>query len=207
MKHLHPLRFSTRGQLFRILAILLFFTLSSALTSYAKEFNPENQDHSVLAATDDGFIYSESTEFWETNIDNLDFLSPETPPRQSLKYRRSYYAWGRAQNGWGYCYEYAHNGAVLNGGRPVANHLCERRSPSYYYWGRAQNGWGYCYQFTANGIPMNEGRSQANFYCERVAPSYYAWGRAQNGYTYCFQRTPNGYFLNEGRSVPNHYCR
>ncbi len=119
----------------------------------------------------------------------------------------SYFDWGTGQNGWGYCYEWASNGEVLNGGRPVGNWLCERENPSYFYWGQAVNGWGYCYQWTPYGVAMNEGRPMANRQCEVENPSYFAWARAQNGYFYCYQWTSNGYVMNEGRPVHNSYCR
>jgi len=76
----------------------------------------------------------------------------------------SYYDWGRGQNGWGYCYEWA-NGYVLNSGYPIANYYCEQENPSYFDWGRGMNGYTYCYQWTPYGVAMNEGRPVDNYYC------------------------------------------
>lgn len=119
----------------------------------------------------------------------------------------SHFAWGRGQNGWGYCYEWDYYGNVLNGGYPVASYNCEAVQPSRFDWGRGQNGWGYCYQWTPQGFAMNEGQAVANYSCESVHPSRYAWGRGQNGLTYCYQWTPYGVAMNEGRPVPEYYCR
>lgn len=117
-----------------------------------------------------------------------------------------YYDWGRAQNGWGYCYEWASNGTVLNGGEPQSNWNCEQVNPSHFAWGRAQNGWGYCYQWTPYGVAMHEGSPQSHWNCEQVAPSHYTWGRGQDGNTYCYQVSPEGYYLHEGSPQSNSYC-
>lgn len=77
----------------------------------------------------------------------------------------SHYDWGRAQNGYGYCYEWTSQGYVLNGGQPIANFYCEQTRPSLYNWGRANNGYTYCYQWTPDGYAMNGGQPVANFYC------------------------------------------
>jgi hypothetical protein len=76
----------------------------------------------------------------------------------------SYYNWARAQNGYGYCYEFTNDGRVLNGGQPVSDYLCEQVSPPYYAWGRAQNGYTYCYRFV-NGMPMHDGQPVDNAFC------------------------------------------
>lgn len=119
----------------------------------------------------------------------------------------SYYNWGRAQNGWGYCYEWTYEGYVLNGGQPVGDYLCESTRPSYYGWGAAQNGWGYCYHYTPDGLAMNNGQAMANYLCESYSPSHYSWGRGQNGNYYCYQYTPNGLVMNSGQPVDNYFCR
>ncbi len=77
----------------------------------------------------------------------------------------SYYDWGRAKNGWGYCYMWSSNGYVLNEGRPVSNYNCERYRPSYYDWGKGVNGYTYCYQWTSYRVAMNEGKPVDNYYC------------------------------------------
>jgi hypothetical protein len=77
----------------------------------------------------------------------------------------SYYNWGRANNGYGYCYQYTANGLAMNEGKPQSNYYCEMVKPSYYYWGRANNGNTYCYQYTASGLAMNEGKPVSNYYC------------------------------------------
>jgi hypothetical protein len=128
-------------------------------------------------------------------------------PLQPSQWAGSYYAWGQAQNGWGYCYEWASPDQVLNGGRPVPNYLCEQVDPSHFYWGQGRNGFGYCYQWTSNGLVLNEGTPQANNYCEAVAPSYYGWGQGKNGFTYCYQFTANGFPMNEGNPVNNYFCQ
>jgi hypothetical protein len=138
------------------------------------------------------------------NIQNS--LAESTIDQNTTMMSYSYYNWGRANNGYGYCYQYASNGQVLNGGTPVSNYLYEMNKPSYYNWGRANNGYGYCYQYTANGLAMNEGKPQSNYYCEMVKPSYYYWGRANNGNTYCYQYTASGLAMNEGKPVSNYYC-
>jgi hypothetical protein len=119
----------------------------------------------------------------------------------------SYYDWGRAQNGWGYCYEYTNYGQVLNQGMPVSNWNCEQAHPSYYSWGQAQSGWGYCYQYTSYGVAMNEGSPVSNYSCEQTSPSYYSWGRGNDGYTHCYQYTGSGVAMNEGNPVGDFYCR
>lgn len=126
---------------------------------------------------------------------------PYPPP-----YNSSYYAWGRAQNGWGYCYQWASTGQVLNSGQPVSDYNCESVSPSFYNWGRAQNGWGYCYHYTPQGYVMNQGQPVNNYSCEAHSPSYYRWGQGANGYTYCYQYG-GGYVLNSGQPVSNYYCQ
>ena len=136
--------------------------------------------------------------------------SPSTMDLESMNIRPrrgSYYKWGKARNGYGYCYEYTRDGRVLNGGKPVGNYNCERRNPSVYNWGRARNGYGYCYQYTPYGVAMNEGRPVSNFQCERYNPSYYSWGRGRDGNTYCYQYTGNGIPMNEGKPVSNYYCK
>lgn len=143
-----------------------------------------------------------SAESSANSISETEHVQPMYPGRTG-----SYYDWGRGQNGWGYCYEWTYDGAVLNGGRPVANYLCESYRPSNYNWGRGMDGWGYCYQWTPYGVVLNDGRPVSNYSCENVAPSYYAFGRGQDGYTYCYQWTPNGLPLNQGRPVPNYLCR
>lgn len=119
----------------------------------------------------------------------------------------TYFDWGRAQNGWGYCYEWTCAGDVLNQGQPVSNYACEAVRPSYFDWGRAQNGWGYCYQYTPQGLTMNAGQPVSNYSCEQRRPSYYAWGRSQDGLTRCYQYTPQGIALNQGQPVSEYYCR
>lgn len=119
----------------------------------------------------------------------------------------SYYNWGKAQNGWGYCYEYTCAGDVLNQGQPVSNYMCESVRPSYYNWGRAQNGWGYCYQYTPYGVTMNKGMPVSNYSCEASRPSHYAWGRGGDGMTRCYQYTPDGVALNKGQPVSDYLCK
>ena len=119
----------------------------------------------------------------------------------------SYYDWGRAQNGYGYCYEWTCYGDVLNQGQPVSNYSCEAVRPSYFNWGRAQNGWGYCYQYTPQGLTMNQGQPVSNYSCEQTRPSYYSWGRSQDGSTRCYQYTPQGTAMNQGQPVSEFYCR
>lgn len=119
----------------------------------------------------------------------------------------TYYNWGRGQNGWGYCYEWTCNGYPLNNGLPVANYLCESRSPSRYDWGRGMDGWGYCYQWTPQGIAMNEGQPVTNWNCERTRPSYYSWGRGMDGNAYCYQYTAYGVAMNAGQPVSPYLCR
>ncbi len=131
----------------------------------------------------------------------------EMHPNQVTEASGSYFDWGKAQNGFGYCYHWASTGAVLNGGSPVSNYNCERNRPSYFNWGRAQNGFGYCYQYTPYGVSMNQGAPQSNYNCERTRPSYYSWGRGQDGQTRCYQYTPNGVALNQGSPVSNHFCQ
>ncbi len=119
----------------------------------------------------------------------------------------SYFDWGRGQDGYGYCYEYASTGDVLNQGRPQSNYYCERYSPSYFAWGRGMNGYGYCYQLTPRGDYMNLGQPQSNYQCEASDPSYYSWGRGQDGNTYCYQLTGTGLYMNEGNPVSNWHCQ
>ena len=125
---------------------------------------------------------------------------------QTLMRKGSYYDWGKAVNGFGYCYKWASNGKVLNQGQPVENRLCERRMRSNPKWGKAVNGWGYCYRYTPYGVVMNEGQPIENRFCERRDPSYFDWGTAVNGYTYCYQYTGNGYTMNEGQPVEDYFC-
>lgn len=134
------------------------------------------------------------------------FQSPKAMVSQVTSHD-SYYDWGRGQNGFGYCYEWAYPGAVLNGGQAMPNYLCESVNPSFYTWGRGRNGFGYCYQQTPNGYWMNEGQAQQNYLCEASAPSFFRWARARNGYTYCYQYTANGLVMNNGSPVDNYYCR
>lgn len=150
---------------------------------------------SGIAAADDQGAYhdGESTPAFDLQIQNFG--------------SRTYYDWGRARNGYGYCYEWTNDGQVLNGGQPQSNFYCEERRPSFYDWGRAQNGYGYCYQYTPYGVPMNEGNPQSNFYCEQRNPSFYDWGRGQDGKTYCYQYTSKGIPMNEGRPQSEFYCR
>ncbi len=119
----------------------------------------------------------------------------------------TYYNWGQARNGYGYCYEWTCRGDVLNQGQPVSNYSCESVRPSYYDWGTAQNGWGYCYQYTPYGVAMNVGQPVNNYSCESSRPSYYAWGRSQDGNTRCFQYTAKGVTMNQGQPVSNYYCQ
>lgn len=119
----------------------------------------------------------------------------------------AYYNWGKAQNGFGYCYEWACNGSPLNGGQPVSDYLCESRRPSYYDWGKAQNGWGYCYQYTPYGVAMNKGQPVGDYLCESRRPSYYSWARSQDGRTRCYQYTPYGVAMNKGQPVSDYLCR
>ena len=49
------------------------------------------------------------------------------------KKKGSYYDWGKANNGFGYCYKWASNGKVLNQGKPVANFYCENNKPFVFY--------------------------------------------------------------------------
>lgn len=153
----------------------------------------------------DSNILADETKY-KVSVSLFDHNDPKPHPHPGPSHG-SYYDWGRAQNGYGYCYEWSSDGYVLNNGQPVSEHYCENVRPSYYYWGQAQNGWGYCYHYTPSGIPMNQGQPVSNYTCERVAHSHYQWGRAQNGYTYCYQYTPNGYAMNQGQPVSNHYCR
>lgn len=119
----------------------------------------------------------------------------------------AYYNWGKAQNGFGYCYEWACNGSPLNGGQPVSNYLCESVRASYYDWGKAQNGWGYCYQYTPYGVAMNQGQPVSDYMCESRRPSYYSWARSQDGRTRCYQYTPYGVAMNKGQPVSDYFCR
>ena len=77
----------------------------------------------------------------------------------------AYYEWGRGYNGYGYCYEWAYGGGVLNGGNPVQNSHCDQVNPSYYSWARGNNGYTYCYQFTPQGWAMNNGNPVPNNWC------------------------------------------
>ncbi|MGZ3804556.1 MAG: hypothetical protein ACXVB4_10125 [Pseudobdellovibrionaceae bacterium] len=133
---------------------------------------------------------------------------PPPPPRQSpYPGYGSYYNWGRGNDGWGHCYEWASNGGVLNNGNPVGDYFCEQRNPSYYNWGTGGDGWGYCYQYTPNGDALNSGSPVGNYYCDQRRPSYYAWGRGYDGYTHCYQYTANGVAMNQGQAVSDYYCR
>ncbi len=78
----------------------------------------------------------------------------------------SKYGWGKAHNGYGYCYKWTKDGRVLNAGQPVANKFCEQVDPSYYSWGTAHNGHTYCYQYTSDHVAMNGGTPVADRYCE-----------------------------------------
>lgn len=154
-----------------------------------------------------GTLFQQSENFSSDSSSAL-----ESDALSILRWRRppgtgSYYNWGRAQNGWGYCYQWTMDGHVLNGGNPVDNFYCEQRHPSYANWGRAQNGWGYCYQYAPQGYVLNQGQPIPNMSCERTSPSFYRWGQSVNGMTYCYQYTPNGYVLNQGQPVPNYYCQ
>ena len=120
--------------------------------------------------------------------------------------RGFYYDWGKANNGWGYCYKWTNDGRVLNGGKPVDNYNCERVNPSYHNWGRGNDGWGYCYQWTAYGVAMNQGQPVSNYSCESVNPSYYSWGQSKAGNTRCYQYTANGYAMNKGQPVSDYNC-
>ncbi len=135
------------------------------------------------------------------------FASVVQAEEVNLEQGGSYHNWGTGQNGYAYCYEYADNGRVLNGGQAQPNFYCEVRRPSHHSWGRGQNGYGYCYQYSPKNVAMNEGRAQSNFECERFEPSYYAWGAGSDGYTHCYQYTPNRLPMNEGQAQPNNYCR
>lgn len=77
----------------------------------------------------------------------------------------AYFEWGLAPNGYGYCYEWAYGGGVLNNGQPVPNYLCEEVSPPYYSWGRGANGYTYCYQFSPQGWVLNNGSPVNNSWC------------------------------------------
>lgn len=125
--------------------------------------------------------------------------------RNHPPYPHSYYDWGLANDGFGYCFQFTGHGQVLNGGRPVNSYLCEQERPSVYNWARANNGYGYCFHFTPYGHAMDQGRPANSYNCEQTSPSYYQWARANNGYTYCFQFA-NGLVLNEGRPVSNYFC-
>ncbi|MCB0422336.1 MAG: hypothetical protein KDD61_15160 [Bdellovibrionales bacterium] len=126
--------------------------------------------------------------------------------RRGDRHRNSYYAWGKAKNGWGYCYHWTRDGEVLNEGKPVDDRHCERVNPSIYDWGKGKNGWGYCYHWTPKGVAMDEGRPASNYLCERRSRSYYKWGKGKNGHTYCYQWTPKGVAMNEGKPVAEHLC-
>ncbi len=78
----------------------------------------------------------------------------------------SKYGWGKALNGYGYCYKWTKDGRVLNEGQPVANKFCEQVDPSYFSWGTAHNGHTYCYQYTSDHVAMNGGSPVADSYCE-----------------------------------------
>jgi hypothetical protein len=118
----------------------------------------------------------------------------------------TYYNWGKAQNGNGYCYQWACTGDALNNGQPVSNYSCEALRPSYYDWSKAQNGWGYCYQYTPYGVVMNQGQPVSNYSCESKSPSYYSWGHGQDGQTHCYQYTSKGAAMNQGQPVSDYYC-
>lgn len=77
----------------------------------------------------------------------------------------AYYEWGQAPNGYGYCYEWAYGGGVLNGGQPIPYGYCEQVNPSYYSWARGNNGYTYCYQFTPQGWVLNNGAPVNNSWC------------------------------------------
>ncbi len=79
--------------------------------------------------------------------------------------RGSYFDWGRGMNGYGYCYEWAYGGGVLNGGNPVPNFECDKVNPSFYSWGRGSNGYTYCYQFAPQGWVLNTGNPVDNSWC------------------------------------------
>jgi hypothetical protein len=143
-----------------------------------------------------------STQIESSSIEIMTSVQPVPPPY----YGQPYYDWGRAQNGYGYCYEWV-NGQPLHQGQPVSNYLCEQVRPSSYLWGRAQNGYGYCYQYTPYGVVMNQGQPQSNYMCERTSPSYFAWGNGMDGYLHCYQYTGNGIVMNQGQPVSDYQCR
>ena|SRR5665213_447991 len=93
-------------------------------------------------------------------------IAPQMRPNFVPMCRGAYYDWGKSQGGWGYCYQWACNGGVLNQGSPVDNALCESNRHSYYSWGRSQAGDTYCYQWTPYGVAMNEGSPVDNSFCE-----------------------------------------
>lgn len=142
-----------------------------------------------------------------SNPDGIYAGQPEVP-QESANHPNTgaYYDWGMGRDRTGYCYQFTNNGAVLNGGYPVAEALCEAVNPSKANWARANNGYGNCYQFTPNNLVMYQGRPQPYEKCEKVSPSHYAWGRGNDGWTYCFQFTPANLPLNDGRAVPNEKC-
>lgn len=116
------------------------------------------------------------------------------------------YDWGSNRQGFGYCYEFARNGKVLNGGRPVAADNCEAINPSFFDWARSVYGYGECYQFTPYGHVMNTGMAQEQDNCEAVSPSFYRWARANDGFTYCFHFTRNGLVLDNGQPANPEMC-
>lgn len=79
----------------------------------------------------------------------------------------SYYDWGRGMNGYGYCYQFAANGKVMNNGRPQPYAGCERVHRSFYDWGQYQGNpsW-YCFQWTPYGDVLNEGRAMPLRLCQ-----------------------------------------
>lgn len=199
-----------------ILAIVALLFSGLAFANAQVEESILNQEPLVLDASSmqssqfaDG-IDSEILNFELQEFNNQ--IAPQSRTERVERERRRrgrrnhYYDWGRGRNGWGYCYHWTRDGRVLNDGRPVSNHFCERRRPSYYNWGRGKNGWGYCYQWTPKGVAMNEGRPVSNYLCERRSRSYYQWGTGRNGKTYCYQWTPNGVAMNEGKPVAEHLC-
>lgn len=138
-----------------------------------------------------------------SDVTSVDFIRKKA----KMKNQGYFYDWGEAVNGWGYCYKWTNQGAVLNEGQPVNNYLCEQSNPSLPDWGVAQNGWGYCYRYTPYGHAMNEGQPIPNYLCDNVSPSYYSWGTGHNGNTYCYQYTSYGVGMNKGQPVADYYCQ
>lgn len=140
----------------KFLSLLTFAVLLTGgmvgVNSASAASQGQSVNDAVIAV--DGIVAFESS-----HADAPVALEGFAPPR-----RGSYFDWGRARNGWGYCYQWTRNGQVLNQGQPVQNYLCERTNPSYFAWGRAKNGFTYCYQW-AKGLALNEGQPVPNYYC------------------------------------------